>query len=332
MNTTFILSIISKYANAAKQISQDSFLDLTDGLTQEEVVQVLDILSANGYTLVDESVNKTFYYSAEDITGLTNEQLCIMAQQGSQEAKDALFLNNERLIRKIANRVQNQFNTSCMDQDDLFMEGCIGMINAIEKYDHSLDNKFSTYAVWWIRQAVTRAVMDQGYMIRIPVHMFDKVIKVNNCRKVFQTRTMTELQYHLNADFGMDMKLEDVETLVSYADKYLRTASLNTIINDSEGGDTELMDFIAADNSLENEVMQDALSEEICKALCTLTEREHAVISMRYGLEGNTPMTLEQVGKVYNLTRERIRQIENKAIKKLGKPGTRKHMEGLLYA
>lgn len=155
MNTTFILSIINQYANKAKQISQEDFLDLTEGLTQEEMESVLSILSANGYTIVEESVNKTFYYSAGDITGLTNEQLCIMAQKGSKEAADALIINNEKLIHKIANKVFCQYKLSVLEEEDLFVEGCIGMMKAIEKFDSSMDNKFSTYAVWWIRQAVT---------------------------------------------------------------------------------------------------------------------------------------------------------------------------------
>lgn len=126
--------------------------------------------------------------------------------------------------------------------------------------------------------------MDTGFAIRIPVHMFDKIIKVNKCRKYCKPKTMTELQAYLRDDYGMDLSFEEVENLVTYADKYLRTASLNSLVNDAEC-ETELMDFVAADTCLEDEVMQSIISEEISKALDTLSEKEHAVISMRYGLE-----------------------------------------------
>lgn len=329
MNTTFIISLIRKYANNAKEISQDDFLELVEGLEEDEIEAVLAILTSNGYKVIDEAVNKSFYYTAGNLKGLTNEELCVMAQQGSKEAADALVINNDRLIYKIAERVLNQYRPTVLDKEDLFIEGCLGMMKAIDRYDVSMGNKFSTYACFWIRQAITRAVMNEGFGVRLPVHMFDQVILVNKCRKMHQGATMSELQFFVNNDFGKNYSFEDIQNLITYADKYLNTTSLNKVVNDAEGGDTEIMDFIPAEESVEDIVFQSIISDEIIDLLNTLSEREHAVISMRFGLEGNRQMTLEEIGAIYNVTRERIRQIENKAINKLSHPSRRKRLEGL---
>ena len=140
---------------------------------------------------------------------------------------------------------------------------------------------------------------------------------------------MSELQFFVNNDFGKNYSFEDIQNLITYADKYLNTTSLNKVVNDAEGGDTEIMDFIPAEESVEDIVFQSIISDEIIDLLNTLSEREHAVLSMRFGLEGNRQMTLEEIGAIYNVTRERIRQIENKAIKKLSHPSRRKRLEGL---
>lgn len=329
MNTTFIISLIRKYANNAKEISQDDFLELVEGLEEDEIEAVLAILTNNGYKVTDEAVNKSFYYTAGNLKGLTNEELCVMAQQGSKEAADALVTNNARLIYKIAERILNQYRPTVLEKEDLFIEGCLGMMKAINRYDVSMGNKLSTYACFWIRQAITRAVMNEGFGIRLPVHMFDQVILVNKCRKMHQGATMSELQFYVNNDFGKNYSFEDIQNLITYADKYLNTTSLNKVVNDAEGSDTEIMDFIPAKESVEDIVLQSIVSDEIIDLLNTLPEREHAVISMRFGLEGYRQMTLEEIGAIYNLTRERIRQIENKAIKKLSYPSRRKRLEGL---
>lgn len=329
MNTSFIMSLIKKYSNHTKEINQDDFLELVEGLEEDEIEAVLGIITENGYRVVDEAVNKSFYYTAGNLKGLTNEELCVMAQQGSKEAADALVINNDRLIYKIAERVLNQYRPTDLDKEDLFIEGCIGMMKAIDRYDVSMGNKFSTYACFWIRQAITRAVMNEGFGVRLPVHMFDQVILVNKCRKMHQGATMSELQFFVNNDFGKNYSFEDIQNLITYADKYLNTTSLNKVVNDAEGGDTEIMDFIPAEESVEDIVFQSIISDEIIDLLNTLSEREHAVISMRFGLEGNRQMTLEEIGAIYNVTRERIRQIENKAINKLSHPSRRKRLEGL---
>ena len=329
MNTTFILALISKYANADKEIGQDDFLELVEGLEEDEIETVLAILSKNGFKVIDESVNKTLYFDGSDLRGLTNEELCVLAQQGSKEAKDALIINNKNLVHKIAARVLKQYRPTGLDEEDLYIEGSIGLMTAVDKFNVSLGYKLSTYACNWIRQAITRAVMNDGYGMRLPVHMFEQVIRVNKCRKLHGANTIHELMEYVNSDYDTDYSYEDIQKLVMYADQYLNTTSLNKIANQDADADTEIIDFVAARDNVEDEVMSNVVAEEISKALESLSDKEHAVISMRFGLEGNDRMTLEEIGHMYNVTRERIRQIESAAIRKLSKPSQRRRLEGL---
>lgn len=329
MNTIFILSLIKKYANSSKEISQDDFLELVEGLEEEEIEAVLALITENGFKIVEEAVSQTLYYNSGKLQGLTNEELCVIAQKGNKEAKDALVLNNKRLVYKIARRILMQYKPTGLELDDLFIEGCVGLMTAADRYDVTMGNKFSTYACFWIRQAITRAVMNEGFDIRLPVHMFEQVILINKCRRAHNAVTYSELQHFVNKDYGKDYSIEDIQKLVMYADEYLNTTSLNKIVNDSEGGDTEIIDFVAAQDSVEDQVIDSLISEEIINVLNTLSDKEHSIISMRFGLEGNNRMTLEEIGSIYNVTRERIRQIESKAIKKLTHPSRRMRLEGL---
>ena len=327
MNTSFIISLIKKYANFQQEISQDDFLELVDGLEEDEIQSVLSILTANGYKVIDESVNKTFYYTGGSLKGLTNEELCVLAQRGMKEAKDAIILNNDRLVHKIATRILKQYRVTALDEEDLFVEGCMGLMTAVEKFDVSLGFKFSTYACNWISQAITRAAINEGYSMRLPVHVFEQVIRINKCRKLHGASSISDLREYVNEDYETNYSYEEIKNLVMYADMYLHTSSLNKVINDSDGGDTEIMDFIPAKDNVEDQIVEKIVSEEISKLLDTLSEKEHTVISMRFGLEGYNRMTLEEIGTIYNVTRERIRQIESKAIKKL--TSKKRKLEGL---
>ncbi|WP_051217052.1 sigma-70 family RNA polymerase sigma factor [Butyrivibrio fibrisolvens] len=329
MNSGFILALIGKYANEDKEINQDDFLELVEGLEEDEIEAVLSIITRNGFTVIDESVNRTMFYDGKSLRGLTNEELCVLAQKGSKEAKDALILNNERLVHKIAVRILKQYRPTGLEEEDLYIEGCFGLMKASEKFDSSLGFKFSTYACNWIHQAITRAVMNDGYAMRIPVHVFEQVIKVNKCRKLHGANSVAELMEYVNHDYDADYSYEDIRKFVMYADQYLNTTSLNKIANDDADADTEIIDFVAASDNVEDQVMSDIVAEEISKILEILSDREHAVISMRFGLEGKDKMTLEEIGQKYNVTRERIRQIEANAIRKLSKPSSRRRLEGL---
>ena len=204
-------------------------------------------------------------------------------------------------------------------------------MKAAEKFEVSMGNKFSTYACWWIRQSITRDVMDNGYGMRLPVHVFEQVIRVNKVRKMLNGGTPEDIKNLLNSDFGKQYSVEEVEKLLMYGDQYLNTASLNKFVGNDDG-DTELMDFIPFEINVEDEVMERAASEEIEKVLATLSEKENRIIHMRFGLGGRKPMTLEEIGEIYNVTRERIRQIEAKAIKKLKHPSRSYRLEAFYAA
>lgn len=257
-----------------------------------------------------ETVNNLREYMNEiaNIPLLTaEEEVCL------SEAKDvdALTRHNLRLVVSVAKKYQNK-GLSFMD---LIQEGNIGLMKAAEKFDASLGFRFSTYATHWIKQALSRALMNQSRTIRIPAHMVGEVNAIKKAIKAYEDEyAETPTNAELAKILGKEEK--DIEDLVKMA---WNTVSLNSIVGDEE--DTELGDFIADEEQVTpyKSAETTLLRDSIYNLLDTLGEREAAVIKMRFGLEGNS-MTLEEVGKELGVTKERIRQIEDKALKKLRNP------------
>ena len=229
------------------------------------------------------------------------------------EAKDvdALTRHNLRLVVSVAKRYQNKG----LNFMDLIQEGNIGLMKAAQKYDASLGFRFSTYATYWIKQSLSRAIMNQSRTIRIPAHM---VSAVNMIRKAIKKYEDENDATPTNAEIAklVNLKEKEVEDIIQMA---WGTVSLNSIVGDEE--DTELGDFIADEETITPYKSAETamLRDSIYGLLDTLSDREAAVIKMRFGLEGNS-MTLEEVGKELGVTKERIRQIEDKALKKLRNP------------
>ena len=248
-------------------------------------------------------------------------ELAIRIADNDQEAKDRLTKANLRLVVSIAKRYVGRG----MMFLDLIQEGNLGLIKAVDKFDYTKGFKFSTYATWWIRQAITRAIADQGRTIRIPVHMVETINKVKKTSNMLLHRD------------GKDPTPEDIAAELSMPVDKVRDilrisqepVSLETPIGEEE--DSHLGDFIPDEDALSpaDAAAMTFLKTKVNEVLSTLTPREAEVLRLRFGLKDGTPQTLEEVGKAFNVTRERIRQIEAKALRKLRHPSRSKHLKDL---
>ncbi len=248
-------------------------------------------------------------------------ELAIRIKDNDQEAKDRLTKANLRLVVSIAKRYVGRG----MMFLDLIQEGNLGLIKAVDKFDYTKGFKFSTYATWWIRQAITRAIADQGRTIRIPVHMVETINKVKKTSNMLLHRDGRDPTPEDIAD-ELGMPVEKVRDILRISQE---PVSLETPIGEEE--DSHLGDFIPDEDALSpaDAAAMTFLKSKVNEVLETLTPREAEVLRLRFGLRDGTPQTLEEVGKAFNVTRERIRQIEAKALRKLRHPSRSKHLKDL---
>ena len=249
-------------------------------------------------------------------------RLATRVREGDHEAREQMVAANLRLVVSIARRYAGHG----LQLSDLIQEGSLGLMKAVEKYDCTRGNRFSTYATWWIRQAITRAIADQGRTIRVPVHMVESINKTYRV----SGRLLQELGRIPSEEEiaeSMDLPAEKIREILTIAQE---PVSLETPVGEDE--DTMLVDFIASQDPDDTETRadRDLLREQIHAIMATLTPRERRVLELRYGIADGETHTLEEVGKEFNVTRERIRQIESKALRKLRQPARWKVIKDFL--
>lgn len=358
MNEEIILSMAKPYVKDGS-ITYSEFDNIFRVLSIKEQYEVTEILYRNGINLVDsetvvldvdEDVEDDFEVlydatlfkdsslstsGADEILSVnkdikqSNDILCHLIQEGNRQAVQDLCVKNKRLVDKYVLQYQKRYGNR-LDFEDLEQVGFIGLIKAAEKFEFQKGTAFSTYAVFWIRQAISREIMDNGYAIRIPVHMMEriaKVVAVDN-KLIGMEIPLAQRIKEIGEELSM---LEDaVRECLVLKTNYLSYASLNAPVGDEN--ESELGELIPLEGAetVEDIVMQHALREKLEEVLKTLTEREQRIMRLRYGLDDGRKRTLEEIGQEFGLTRERIRQIEAKALRKLRHPSRSRKLKPFL--
>ena len=337
-------SIVNDY-KAKGSITADALFDRLEKLDTDvnQIEEIYDVLKKNNIKIIEDYEKDDDLYdqlikeiSMDDPVKMYLKdigkvpllspddeiELAKLMVDGDEDAKKRLSEANLRLVVSIAKRYVGRG----MQFLDLIQEGNLGLMKAVEKFDYQKGFKFSTYATWWIRQAITRAIADQARTIRIPVHMVETINKVVRVSRI------------LLQEYGREPTSEEISKEMGIPETRVREilkiaqdpVSLETPIGEEE--DSHLGDFIEDEQTIAptDEVARNMLKAQLVEVLDTLTPREEKVLMLRYGLEDGKPRTLEEVGKEFNVTRERIRQIEAKALRKLRHPSRCKRLKDFI--
>lgn len=340
-----IAKLVEAY-KAQKSVTDEELLNKIDklGFNAQDTENLYKALEENGITVVEQTVSKNdqliqkimsevniddsvkmYLKDIGRVPLLTPEEELEIAQkmvEGDVDAKNKLINANLRLVVSIAKRYVGRG----MQFLDLIQEGNLGLMKAVDKFDYTKGFKFSTYATWWIRQAITRAIADQARTIRIPVHMVETINKLTKVSRLLLQQLGRE---PTTAEIAEAMNITE-ERVIEIQKIAQDPVSLETPIGEED--DSHLGDFIEDTNVTApiDAAESKMLKEQVEEILNTLAPREAMVLILRYGLRDNRPRTLEEVGKVFNVTRERIRQIEAKALRRLKNPNKTKKLRDFL--
>lgn len=328
ISTEEIGSKLINYELSSKDMDEVIARLESEGITveqeEEEMIKDDELKEIISNVKIDDPV-KMYLKDIGQVQLLTSEQEVELAKrilQGDQRAKAELTERNLKLVVSIAKKYLNRN----MQFLDLIQEGNLGLLKAVEKFDYTKGFRFSTYATWWIRQAITRAIADQGRTIRVPVHMVETINKLSRVSKqLMQELGRDPTNYEIAERMGIS------EQRVSEIQKISQDpVSLESPVGEEE--ESKIGDFVEDDSfkSPAESAAQDILKTQLLLVIETLTPREQKVIRLRYGLDDNHSRTLEEVGKEFNVTRERIRQIEAKALRKLRHPNRSKKLQDFI--
>jgi RNA polymerase primary sigma factor len=353
MNEAIVLSMASPYVKDGS-ITYEEFDNIYSMLSMKEKYGVVEILYRNGINLIDaneridadefvldaeldsenenfdilydESIFKDNEVSDESDVLLVNQNirqsnsiLCSLIQEGNKQAEQDLCVKNKRLVDKYVNMYQKKYGNR-LDFEDLEQVGFIGLIKAAQRFDFKQGTTFSTYAVWWIKQSISREIMDNGYAIRIPVHMMERINKVVRMDNLYIEQGMRKQERWEAISEELGIAVEDIRECLILKNNYLSYISLNTPVGEDET--TEIGEFVPQEEveSVEDVITDRELRETLEHVISTLRPREQEILRLRFGLDDDHARTLGEIGEKFGLTRERIRQIEVKALRKLRHP------------
>lgn len=317
------ISLVDQIIDNGKYKGSDLLLNLDD-------IFIDDVDTENVENKADEfESEEVIKTNISEKISQTNDMLCLLIQQGNKQAEQDLCIKNDRLVCKYAN-AYCKFYGHKLEYDDLKQSGMIGLIKAAKMYDRKMGTAFSTYAVIWIKQSISRAIMDTGFTIRIPVHKMEQILKVNRLDKEYAIQGLTYKERLAKISDVCECTEKDIEEVFVLRDEFLSLSSLDVPIDENQT--TLLKELIEDKNSVlpEEAMMEQALKEDLNAAMYVLKERERDVIELRFGLKDGIPRTLEDIGKQMGVTRERIRQIEEKALRKLNNPKRSKKLADYL--
>lgn len=324
MNRQYILDRIKPYL-INNMLYEEDFNRLFSNLHLRQQYQIVNILLQENIDIIydtpkpETEVKKEHKVAAKNyknLNDLKNEQLCVLYKQGVNDALDTIVEKNTGLVRSRVLKYMKKYRNK-LEFDDLYQFGMIGLIKATERFDIRKETNFTTYAVWWIDQAILRGIMEQSFLIRIPVHMFEKIFRLVNVLAINSYLSLDEIYENY---FKNDMSKESFNDIVFIANNILDLVSLNEGVG--EEGDSELIEFLFDENipSVEKQIEEEFMKRDVEDVLKTITPREEKVLRLRFGFYNGIQKTLEEIGEEFGVTRERIRQIEAKALEKLRHP------------